>query len=145
MLSLLLFKQIAQMFLALFMGFALVRCGVLKSSDSKVLSRLALYVITPCVTINSYQIQFTADRLQGMLLALGAGQIGRIFILPRMAYAATVTISKVTYPVMQTPQFVYVVACLIHSAACCLTAGAVGVHRSRTLAAYTASLAGKAA
>lgn len=81
MLSLLLFKQIAQMFLALFMGFALVRCGVLKSSDSKVLSRLALYVITPCVTINSYQIQFTADRLQGMLLALGAGAATHLLFL----------------------------------------------------------------
>ena len=72
MLSLLLFKQIAQMFLALFLGIAVVRCGLMESSESKVLSRLSLYVITPCVIINSYQIQFTADRLQGMLLALGA-------------------------------------------------------------------------
>ena len=80
-----------------------------------------------------------------LMMGLGVVQIVRIFILPMQAYKATVTISKVTYPVMQTPQFVYVVACLILSAACCLTAGAVGVYRSRTLAAYTASLAGKAA
>ena len=80
-----------------------------------------------------------------LLLALGAGQIVRIFILPQMAYSAIVTISKVTYPVMQLPQYIYVVACLILSAACCLIAGAVGVMRSRTLAAYNASLAGKAA
>ncbi|MBQ7778241.1 MAG: AEC family transporter [Oscillibacter sp.] len=75
MLSLLLFRQIAQMFLALLMGYAVVRCGLLNSTDSKVLSRLALYVISPCVIINSYQIQFTADRLQGMLLALGAAVV----------------------------------------------------------------------
>ena len=42
MLSFLLFQQIAQMFLPLFMGFAIVRCGLLRSSDSKVFSRLAL-------------------------------------------------------------------------------------------------------
>ena len=81
MLSFLLFQQIAQMFLALFMGFAVVRCGLLKSSDSKVLSRLALYVITPCVIINSYQIEFTADRLQGMLLAFGAALVTHAIFL----------------------------------------------------------------
>lgn len=75
MLSFLLFKQIAQMFLALLMGYAVVRCGVLKSSDSKVLSLLSLYVIFPCVIINSFQIDATADRLQGMLLALGAAAV----------------------------------------------------------------------
>ena len=78
-----------------------------------------------------------------LLLALGAGQIVRIFILPMQAMQATVTISKVTYAVMQTPQFVYVTACLVISAVCCIIAGIVGVLRSRTLAAYNASLAGK--
>jgi len=79
-----------------------------------------------------------------LLLALGAGQIVRIFILPLQAYRATVTISSVTYPVMETPQFTWVILCLCLSAACCLVAGVTGVIRSRTLAAYNASLAEKA-
>ena len=72
MLSLLLFREIAQMFVALFLGYLIVRLGLLKSEDSKILSVIALYIITPCVTINAYQIEITADRLLGMLLALAA-------------------------------------------------------------------------
>ena len=75
-----------------------------------------------------------------LLLAAGALQIGRIFYLPLQAYKATVTISKVTYPVMEVPQLVWVIICLGLSAACCLVAGIIGIHRSRTLAAYNASL-----
>ena len=75
-----------------------------------------------------------------LLLVAGALQIGRIFYLPMQAYKATVTISTVTYPVMEMPQLVWVIICLALSAACCLAAGVVGVQRSRTLAAYNASL-----
>ena len=75
-----------------------------------------------------------------LLLAAGAGQIVRIFILPMQAYKATVTISKVTYPVMELPQLTWVIICLVASALCCFVAGVVGVYRSRTLAAYNASL-----
>ena len=80
-----------------------------------------------------------------LLLGIGAGQIARIFILPLQAYRATITISKVDYPVMQGGQFIWVVACLILSAACCLIGGVAGVKRSRTLKAYTASLETKKA
>ncbi len=72
MLSLLLFQEIAQMFVALILGYVIVRCGILKSGDSKVLSILAMYIIFPCVIINSFQIEFTTERLHGMFLALGA-------------------------------------------------------------------------
>ncbi|MBE5787173.1 MAG: hypothetical protein E7324_06485 [Clostridiales bacterium] len=75
-----------------------------------------------------------------LLLAVGAGQIGRIFILPLSALRATITISKVSYPVMQTGQFIWVIVCLILSAGCCLAGGIAGVKRSRTLSAYNASL-----
>ena len=83
MLSFLLFQQIVQMFLALIMGWAIVRSGLMKPSDSKVLSMLALYVIFPCTIINSFQIELTADRLQGMLLALLAAAVTHVifFIL----------------------------------------------------------------
>ena len=80
-----------------------------------------------------------------LLLAAGAGQIVRIFILPMQAYKATVTISKVTYPVMELPQLTWVIICLAVSALCCFAAGVVGVYRSRTLAAYNASLEEKTA
>lgn len=75
-----------------------------------------------------------------LLLAAGVLQVGRIFYLPMQAYKATVTISRVTYPVMEMPQLVWVIVCLSLSALCCLTAGVIGVYRSRTLSAYNASL-----
>ena len=75
-----------------------------------------------------------------LLLGVGILQLARIFILPLQAMRATITISKVNYPVMETPQFIWVVICLVLSAACCLFGGVAGVHRSRTLSAYNASL-----
>ncbi|MBQ7867865.1 MAG: hypothetical protein IJ354_06930 [Clostridia bacterium] len=90
--------------------------------------------------VKSYRIGYA-----WLLMALGIGQIVRIFILPMQAWHAEVTISKVTYPIMETPQFTYVVICLSLSAVCCLVAGIIGVIRSRTLNAYTATLSEKAA
>ena len=80
-----------------------------------------------------------------LLTGLGAVQIARIFILPMMAYKATITISRVTYPVMEMPQLIWVIICLALSAACCFVAGIVGITRSRKLAAYNASLEEKTA
>ncbi len=80
-----------------------------------------------------------------LLMAAGVGQVVRIFILPMQAYKATVTISKVTYPVMEVPQLTWVIICLAASALCCFAAGIVGMVRSRTLAAYNASLEEKVA
>ena len=80
-----------------------------------------------------------------LLLFLGAGQIVRMGYLPVKAHAATVTISKVAYQVMGDGQFAYVLACLALSAACAIAAGIIGIRRSRTLAAYTATLSKKSA
>ena len=90
--------------------------------------------------VKSYRIGYAY-----LLLAIGAGQIARIFILPMMAYRATIAIKKVSYPVMETPQFAWVVLCLILSAVCCLAGGVIGVSRSRKLAAYNATLGEKTA
>ena len=51
--SLLLMQQIAQLFLILIMGYAVVKVGLLKASDSRVLSVVMVYLVTPCVIINS--------------------------------------------------------------------------------------------
>ena len=80
-----------------------------------------------------------------LLLGLAVGQVVRIFILPVQALNATVKIKNEVLPVMQTPQFIYVVVMLVLSAICCLIAGLAGIKRSRTLEAYNASLSEKAA
>lgn len=55
--SILLAQQIAQLFLILIMGYAVVKAGLLKASDSKVLSVVMVYLVTPCVIINAFQIK----------------------------------------------------------------------------------------
>ncbi len=85
--------------------------------------------------VKNYKMSYSV-----LLLVAGAMQVGRIFYLPMQAYKATVTISRVTYPVMEMPQLIWVIVCLSLSALCCLAAGVIGVYRSRTLSAYNASL-----
>ena len=71
--SFLLFKQIAQFFIMIIMGYTLVKLKIVKSEDSKVLSMVCLYLIMPCVIINSFLIDFTQEKLKGLGLAVGVG------------------------------------------------------------------------
>ena len=68
--SFLLFKQIAQFFIMIIMGYTLVKLKIVKSEDSKVLSMVCLYLIMPCVIINSFLIEFTPEKLKGLGLAV---------------------------------------------------------------------------
>ena len=49
--SILLMEQIIQLFLMIFMGYLIVKVGLVKDEDSKVLSKIILYLIIPCVII----------------------------------------------------------------------------------------------
>ena len=62
-------KKIAELFLILFTTAALVKGGILKSENSKVLSKLSLYFVTPCVIFNSFQKELTPEIEQGLLTA----------------------------------------------------------------------------
>ena len=72
LISLLLLRKIAQLFIILGMGWLLVRSGKVRAEDSCYLSIVALYLINPCVIITSYQLDFTGDMVRAMLLSLGA-------------------------------------------------------------------------
>lgn len=41
------------------MGFIIVKAGIVKEEDSKVLSKIVLYLIIPCVIINAFQVDYT--------------------------------------------------------------------------------------
>ena len=69
--SLLLMQQIAQLFLILLMGYAVVKTGLLKASDSKVLSVVFVYLVMPCVVLNAFQIKDTPEIRTGLLLFHG--------------------------------------------------------------------------
>lgn len=70
--SLLLMQQIAELFLMILMGYVIVKAGLLKGEDSKVISKIVLYLIIPCVIINAFQVDYTSEKVQGLLLAFAA-------------------------------------------------------------------------
>ena len=46
--SILLMEQIVELFIMILMGFIIVKAGIVKDEDSKVLSKVVLYLIIPC-------------------------------------------------------------------------------------------------
>ena len=70
--SILLAQQIAQLFLMILMGFLIVKAGLLKDEDSKVLSKIVLYLIIPCVILNAFQVDYTPETVRGLLVAFAA-------------------------------------------------------------------------
>lgn len=85
--------------------------------------------------VKSYKMNYSYA-----LLLLGAGQVVRIFILPRAAKNATVTLSDMECAVMDNAQFIRVCIYLIASAVFCVIAGVINIKKSSTLTKYQAEL-----
>ena len=81
MISLILAEKIFSLFLMMFMGYAVVHWGLLHAEDSKTLSLISLYLISPCVIISAFQVQYTPDVLHGLLLALAAAVLLHVGII----------------------------------------------------------------
>ena len=60
-------KKIAELFLILFVSAALVKAGVLKAENSRVLSRLSIYFVTPCVVFHSFMKELTPETWTGLV------------------------------------------------------------------------------
>lgn len=89
--------------------------------------------------VKSYKVSYSFA-----LIALGAGQIIRIFILPLQAKTTTISLDETEQAVMGDGQFIYLCVCLVASAALCVIAGAINIIKSRTLASHQAELDKKA-
>lgn len=81
MISLLLMKQIGELFFIMVMGFILVKTHLLKAEESKSLSIVALYLVTPCVIINAFQVKYTESIKNGLILAFAAAVLIHIALL----------------------------------------------------------------
>lgn len=79
--TLLLTKQIAELFIMILLGFILVKSSLLTKHDSKVLSTVALYIVTPCVIINAFQVQYSQDVKNGIILSFFAAIIVHIIYI----------------------------------------------------------------
>ncbi len=85
--------------------------------------------------IKNYKISYSY-----LMIALGIGQIIRIFIYPVRAHGAAVTIQEQAVTVMENPQFIRCVLYLVLSAACLFVGAFVGMTRSKQLKAHLQSL-----
>ena len=103
MIAVLLAKQIVQLFLMMFCGWLLVKTKLLKSSDSRALSVLVVYVICPCTVLNAFQIAYTPETAGNFLLAAGSGIVIHvllfvlIMILGRTMHLSAVEKASVMY------------------------------------------------
>ena len=79
--SILLMQQIVQLFLMIFMGYLIVKTGLVRDDDSKVLSKIILYLIVPCVIINAFQVDYTTDTVKGLLIAFAASVLTQVVLL----------------------------------------------------------------
>ena len=80
-LSILLVQQIAAMFLTMAVGYAIVKIGLFTVEDSKVISNVVVYICSPCVVIDSFQIELTPDKIRGLLLSIAASVAVHILML----------------------------------------------------------------
>lgn len=70
-----LIKKIFALFIMMFMGWGLVKLKLIKSEDSTVVSTLILYLISPCMILYAFQIEFTPEVRDGLLLAFVAALV----------------------------------------------------------------------
>lgn len=80
-LSLLLAQQIAVQFLWLLVGFILIRVKILKEQDATVLSKIVLYVTTPCMVLMAFQVELTDTVRNSLVLAFAAGAMASTIII----------------------------------------------------------------
>lgn len=81
-LSLLLMQQIIKLFIMIFMGYLIVKTGILKAEDSRVLSAVVLYLIVPCVILNAFQVEYSPEKASGLFLAFVASLLLMFVTLP---------------------------------------------------------------
>ena len=74
-------KKIISLALILAMGWLAVKSKAMKSEDSKGISRLSLFLVMPCVILSSFQVDYTDDVKNGLLLALFAAVVLHAFLL----------------------------------------------------------------
>lgn len=103
MTAILLMRKIFQLFFIMGMGVTVVKAGVVKSEDSKVLSKLALYLLVPFAIINAFQLELTPEIKKGVIYAcvMGAvmniGQIGIAAVGKKLLNLNTVEQNSVVY------------------------------------------------
>ncbi len=75
MIALLLAKKIFSFFMIMFLAGVLVKTKILKSGDSIVVSRVLIYLVTPCMILSAFQVDATPEVRNSLLLSVTAAAI----------------------------------------------------------------------
>lgn len=86
-LSFLLAEQITVQFLMLIIGFVLIRLKIFKASDATIISRLLLFVILPCLIINSFRLDFSETVTSKLIFTIAVSLASNILLI-LLAYTA---------------------------------------------------------
>jgi len=81
MLSILLAKEIFKLFLIMFISLAATKAGLLKADDASALSRISLYFIVPCILLTAYQVDFTVQVRNGLIISVAFGLLAHIIFI----------------------------------------------------------------
>lgn len=79
--SILLAEQILAMFLTMAVGFGVVRAGLFKTEDSRIISNMVVYISNPCVVVHSFQIELTDDKIKGLMIAIGLSVVVHMVLI----------------------------------------------------------------
>lgn len=55
--------------LIMLLGFVLVKLGLVKAEESRTLSAVSVYILTPCMIINAFQVDYSPEILHSLLIA----------------------------------------------------------------------------
>ncbi len=103
MISILLVKKIAEFFVYMICGYIMVKKGFLKAADSQVITKLCLYIMSPCIIVKAFQIQATEEVARGLGLAFANAVLIHVIniivaaIYGRVANATEVEKASVIY------------------------------------------------
>ena len=65
----------------MFMGYAVVKAGLMKASESKSVSVILVYLVNPCVIVNAFQVEYTPEVQKGLILAVMAAVVIHLLYL----------------------------------------------------------------
>lgn len=83
------FWQVLVLFLLMAFGFAGEKTKLINETGSKVMTNILLYFVTPCIIINSFNIEYDPSRLKGLLISLLA-----CFLIHALSAAAVMLIFR---------------------------------------------------
>ncbi|MFR6157248.1 MAG: AEC family transporter [Coprococcus sp.] len=87
-LSILLAEQIFSLLLMVLTGYVVRKLNVVPKSGRKVLASIVLYVSAPCIVFDSFQIEYSSEKLFGLVVGFAAACIAlAVFIWARLLCA----------------------------------------------------------